>query len=314
MRKHIGGRVTAVAALALASTVALLGLSPAAASGGPRWGADYFPNVSLVTQDGQTVRFYEDLLKGKTVAVNVIYTHCANECPLETARLVEVQKLLGDRMGKEVFFYSISIDPRRDTPAVLKAYAERFHVGPGWLFLTGKPEDIKVLTRKLGLSSLTDADRQDGHIASLMIGNEPTGQWMRNSAVDNPRFLAVKIGELLPRKTGATVTSYADAPRLPKLDAGAYLFRTRCAACHTVGQGDGVGPDLLGVTKRRDLAWLARWLAVPDQMLADGDPLAVELLAKYRQVRMPNLRLGNDDVTALISYLEARTGAAGRSR
>lgn len=145
-------------------------------------------------------------------------------------------------MGREVFFYSISIDPRRDTPAVLRAYAERFHAGPGWLFLTGEPEHIKLVAKKIGLSSQTDSGRRDGHLASLMVGNEATGQWMRNSALDNPRFLAVKIGELLPRTPASTVASYAAAPPLPDLDAGAYLFRTRCAACHTIGQGTGSGP------------------------------------------------------------------------
>ena len=80
------------------------------------WGANYFPNVPLTTQDGATVHFYDDLLKGKAVAINLIYTHCQDACPLETARLAQVQHLLGDRVGKEIFFYSISIDPDHDTP------------------------------------------------------------------------------------------------------------------------------------------------------------------------------------------------------
>src|SRR5262249_48296207 len=109
------------------------------------WGADYFPNVPLRTQDGTTVRFYDDLLKGKAVAINLIYTSCKDECPLETARLVQVQRLLGDHVGKDLSFYSISIDPTHDTPEVLKAYAAKFGVGPGWLFLTGEADDIKLI-------------------------------------------------------------------------------------------------------------------------------------------------------------------------
>src|SRR5256714_9515103 len=144
----------ALAALLLGAA-GLLGLRPAGATN--LWGADYFPNVPLRTQDGATVHLYDDLLKGKAVAINLIYTSCKDECPLETAKLVQVQRLLGDRVGKDVFFYSISIDPRHDTPEVLKAYAERFHIGPGWLFLTGKEEDIRLLTKKLGLSALSDA-------------------------------------------------------------------------------------------------------------------------------------------------------------
>ncbi|MGB7620739.1 MAG: SCO family protein, partial [Terriglobia bacterium] len=115
----------------------------AASANNSRWGANYFPNVPLITQDGKTVHFYDDLLKGKLVAIDLIYTHCKDACPLETARLAQVQKMLGDRVGKDIFFYSISIDPKRDTPEVLKEYAEKFHVGPGWTFLTGKEEDIE---------------------------------------------------------------------------------------------------------------------------------------------------------------------------
>src|SRR4029077_12356074 len=111
-----------------------------------RWGANYFPNITLITQDGTKVRFYDDLLKGKSAAINIMYTSCKDECPLETARLVQLQRLLGDRMGKDIFFYSISIDPDHDTPEVLKAYAEKFGVGPGWTFLTGKAEDIRIET------------------------------------------------------------------------------------------------------------------------------------------------------------------------
>ena len=91
----------------------LAGAFTGAAFAANRWGADYFPNVVLTTQDGKEVRFYDDLLKGRTVAINIMYTSCTDECPLETARLVQLQRLLGERMGKDVVFYSISIDPRR---------------------------------------------------------------------------------------------------------------------------------------------------------------------------------------------------------
>ena len=136
-----------VAACWMLATSALITLvSSAAGSSGPHWGADYFPNVPLITQDGTTVHFYDDLLKGKIVAIDLIYTHCVDSCPLETARLAQVQQMLGDRVGKDIFFYSISIDPKRDTPAVLKAYSEKYYAGPGWLFLTGRPDDIELIS------------------------------------------------------------------------------------------------------------------------------------------------------------------------
>jgi protein SCO1 len=279
--------------------------APAATVARNRWGADYFPNVPLVTQDGATVRLYDDLLKGKSVAVNVMYTSCKDECPLETARLVQLQKLLGDKVGKEIFFYSITIDPKRDTPEVLKAYAEKFGVGPGWLFLTGQLEDIRLIAKKLGLSSTMNVRSDDPHATMLMLGDEPTGQWMQNSAEDNPRFLASTIGTFLGWRSDQPAPSYAEAQPL-SLDQGGYLFRTRCLGCHSIGQGDLVGPDLAGVTSRRDSAWLARYLAQPDRVLAAGDPTAAALFAQYHQVPMPNLGLSTEDVAALIAYLEAQ--------
>jgi protein SCO1 len=265
--------------------------------------------VALTTQHGTTVRFYDDLLRGKAVAINLIYTSCKDECPLETARLVQVQRLLGDRFGKDIFFYSISIDPARDTPEVLNAYAKKFGVGPGWLFLTGKAGDITLVARKLGLSRGNDAASRDGHTAILMVGNEPTGQWMRNSAVDNPRFLATKIGSLMGWRELQPGTSYADAAALRAPDTGAYVFQSRCSACHSIGKGDSVGPDLAGVTTRRDRGWLARYLRAPDRMLAEQDPIAIELLAKYKNVPMPNLRLSDGEIAVLLSFLE-RQGQA----
>lgn len=298
-----------IAVALLSGAAALVGGSPASAN---RWGADYFPNVVLTTQDGKEVRFYDDLLKGKSVAINIMYTSCKDECPLETARLAQLQRLLGERMGRDIFFYSISIDPKRDTPKVLKAYMEKFGAGPGWLFLTGKPEDIKLVTKKLGLSRYSDAANKDGHTASLMLGNEPGGQWMRNSAVDDPQFLYATMKTFLGWRDAKPQQSYAAARPLD-VDKGQFLFHSRCSACHTIGEGDKVGPDLLGVTTRRERGWLARYIQAPDKVLARGDPIAVTLFEKYREVRMPNLRLGSPDVADVILYLENH-GGAGRKQ
>jgi protein SCO1/2 len=281
----------------------------AATANNSRWGANYFPNVPLITQDGKTVHFYDDLLKGKLVAIDLIYTHCKDACPLETARLAQVQRMLGDRVGKDIFFYSISIDPKRDTPDVLKAYAEKFHVGPGWTFLTGKEEDIELISKKLGLYSEPNPSNRDGHTPSLMIGNEPAGQWMMNSALDNPRFLSLMIGQLMDSWTNRRmepVKNYAEAPAL-SISGGQYLFATRCAACHSIGHGASVGPDLQGVTTVRSRAWLSRFITVPDQMLTEKDPIATALFKQYNQVQMPNLHLNEGEVNAILGYLETKT-------
>ena len=297
----------------LASIFAVLSLLISAPAGAQnsRWGAGYFPNVELTTQDGKVVHFYDDLLKGKIVALDLIYTTCQYACPLETARLAQVQRLLGDRMGKDVFFYSITIDPDHDTPAVLKEYAEKFNAGPGWLFLTGKAADIELISRKTGLYTEPDPKNPDGHTPSLLVGNETTGQWMRNSATDNPKFLARTIGDWLnswqtAKKTGNV--SFADAPAL-NFDRGEYAFNNHCAACHSIGKGDRIGPDLAGVTTTREREWLQQFILKPDRMLAEGDPIAVALRAKYKDVRMPNLSLTESDVKALLEYMD-RSGRA----
>jgi protein SCO1 len=303
----------AAAVLLAATSFVTSGASPAAADNS-RWGANYFPNVLLTTQDGTTVHFYDDLLKNKMVVIDLIYTHCKDVCPLETARLAQVQHMLGERVGRDIFFYSISIDPKADTPEVMRAYAEKFHAGTGWLFLTGRQEDIDLIGKKLGLYSPEWG--RDGHTPSLLLGNEPQGVWMRNSATDNPRFLATLITNSLDSwkasKLG-TGKSYAEAAPL-NLDKGQYLFATHCAACHSIGHGDKVGPDLLGVTNRRDPAWLARFIATPDKVLAEKDPIATALFDKYRQVNMPNLRLGAEEVSTVLSYLRGQTAAQAETR
>lgn len=299
-------------ALALALAVAFASLEPAAA--GPRWGADYFPNVPLITQDGKVVHFYDDLLKGKVVAIDMIYTHCVDSCPLETARLAQAQKLLGDRVGKEIFFYSITLDPKRDTPEALKAYAEKYHVGPGWLFLTGKPADIDLLSKKLGLYSDPDAGNRDGHMPILLLGDEATGQWMKNSAVENPKFLSMLIEHFMGEYNDgpSAAPGYAQASEI-HVNSGEYLFATRCSACHTVGHGDKIGPDLIGISRQRDHEWLSRFIAMPDKMLEENDPIAVALFAKYKEVQMPNLRLNPAQTAAILDYIQHKSEANNRT-
>ncbi len=118
------------------------------------WGANYFPNTPLLTQDGEKVHFFDDLIKDKVVAINFIFTGCSDSCPVETARLRQVQKILGDRVGKDIFLYSISIDPYNDTPATLKRYAEKFGIGPGWTLLDGDADDIEQLRRAWACTSM----------------------------------------------------------------------------------------------------------------------------------------------------------------
>lgn len=291
--------------LVAAAAITLLAGRPALGSNSP-WGANYFPNVPLVTQDGETVRFFDDLIKDKIVSINFIYTSCADTCPLETAQLVRVQRLLGDRMGNDVFFYSITIDPEHDTPEVLKEYRERF--GADWTFLTGNNSDIVKLRRKLGLYIEEIQDGSNNHNVNMIIGNQTTGRWMKRSPFENPYVLADQLGNWLsgwksPPKGG----DYASAPELRTITTGERLFRTRCATCHSVTgveEEGALGPDLLGVTERRPMSWLINWLRAPDQMLAQRDPVAMALYAQYNNLAMPNMRLNRQEAMDLLDYLE----------
>lgn len=293
-------------------SLALLAAAPAVSQQESRWGKDYFPNVPLKTHTGEEVRFFDDVIKDKVVAINFIYTSCPDSCPLETARLKEVQNILGDRVGKDVFFYSISIDPEVDTVPVLKAYAEKFRIGPGWKFLTGKREDVELIGKKLGMYIAAIKDSSNNHSLSLIIGNQKSGKWMKRSPFENPYYLATQIGSWLHnwKMPEPGQDTYANAPKLRKLSNGETLFRTRCSLCHSIGAGDventegDLGPDLLNVVQNRDRKWLSRWLAEPDKMLAEKDPLAVSLYVKYNEVPMPNLRLTSVDVEALIEFMD----------
>ncbi len=138
-----------------------------------------FPNVTLTTHEGKKVKFYDDLLKDKIVIINFMYVKCEGTCPGTTANLVKVQKLLGDRVGKDIFMYSITLKPEEDTPQVLKAYAKAYKVAPGWQFLTGDAKDIELLRQKLGFidrDPVRDANKSN-HITMLRWGNEPHTLW-----------------------------------------------------------------------------------------------------------------------------------------
>ena len=155
----------------------------------------YFPNIELVTHEGRKVRFYEDLIKDKVVMINMMFTTCPGVCPGIMANLLKVQKLLGDRVGKEIFMYSLSLDPARDTPRVLGEYARKRRLGPGWTLLTGKVEDMEVLRRKLGFTNpnpLLDKDIEQ-HIGNVRYGNEPLMLWAASPGLADAQWLVESL-------------------------------------------------------------------------------------------------------------------------
>ena len=298
------------AALAIALALVLAAGRVQAAPAGSPWNGTYFPNVVLTDQDGNKLRFYDDLLKDKVVLINFIFATCHDACPLETAKLRQVEEHLSQHVGRDMFMYSITITPEHDTPEVLKEYAAKFNVGPGWKFLTGNADDITLLRRKLGLYSDDAAERETGHGMSLMIGNEKTGTWIKRSSFDNPKVLARVISDRLlnVKAPAALAAPYAETAREVAIHPGEDLFRRRCQDCHTIGAGDAIGPDLAGVTGRRDRAWLARFIQDPSAVIASKDPVATAMLRQYRDLTMPKLGLSDRDVEQLIGYLEAQNG------
>jgi protein SCO1/2 len=135
----------------------------------------YFSDVELIDQDGQKVRFYSDVLKNKIVAINTFFTTCTNICPPMNRNFEKMQDALGDRLGKDVFLVSITVDPETDTPTRLKEYGSRFHARPGWMFLTGKKENVDWALYKLGQY----VETKDAHTSIFIIGNEPKGLWKK---------------------------------------------------------------------------------------------------------------------------------------
>jgi protein SCO1/2 len=160
---------------------------------GPR--AGYFPNSVLQTHEGQSVRFYEDLIQGRIVAINMMYADCSGICPAMTSNLVKVQKALGERVGRDIFMYSITLQPAADTPEVLRQYAEHHGVGPGWQFLTGPAADIELIRRKLGFvdpDPELDRDKRS-HTGMVRVGNEAMDIWSAVTALARPEEIVKSI-------------------------------------------------------------------------------------------------------------------------
>jgi protein SCO1/2 len=139
----------------------------------------YFSDVELLNQDGVKLRFYSDLLKGRTVVIIPFFTTCTNICPPMNRTMEKIQDALGDRLGKQVFLISISVDPVTDTPERLKAYASKFHAKPGWSFITGSKENVDWALHKLGQY----VDDRNSHSSIMIIGNEGTGLWKKAFAL-----------------------------------------------------------------------------------------------------------------------------------
>lgn len=163
------------------------------AAPGPR--AGYFPNSTVQTHDGRKLRFYDDVVKGKVVALNMMYTSCTGICPGNTANLMRVQEALSDQLGRDVFMYSLTLRPELDDAAALQDYVQRYAIPKGWTFLTGRPAEVDLIRRRLGFYNddpVLDADLSR-HTGMVRIGNELLDRWAMCPALASPKQIARAI-------------------------------------------------------------------------------------------------------------------------
>ena len=159
---------------------------------------EYFTDTEVIDQNGRKLKFYSDVLHGKTVAISLFFTNCTEACPLVNATLAEVGDILGGRMGRDIALVSLTTMPETDTESVLAAYAARFQAGPGRLFLTGAPESVNALLAKLG-----QMGPPESHTGMLVLGNVDSGVWTRMAPNTPPPLIAAKLELLADGKFGA---------------------------------------------------------------------------------------------------------------
>jgi protein SCO1/2 len=196
MKRGAHSRVASIAALlfsTLCSTVCWTSLALAEPTG--QRGAttanparEYFTDTVLLDQDGHSHQLYSDLIAGRIVIINEIFTGCRSSCPLIMARLAELQDLLGRRM-EQVSILSISVDPVIDTPQTLRAYAEAFNARHGWYFLTGEADAVRTVMRRLGDRS----SAPDGHNDVIVVGNDASGTWVKLTALATTEDIAQAV-------------------------------------------------------------------------------------------------------------------------
>jgi protein SCO1/2 len=200
--------------------LALLGLLPVAAAAFPVFESlerrrrpgtqrpvhgfhrDYFPDLVLRTQDDERVRLYTDLLAGKTVLVHFFYGDGRDGlCPAVTANLVQLQRLLGERCGRDVFMYSFTLAP--EAPARLRAYRASYPITAGWTFLTGSAADLALCRARFGVADPDPAlDREPArHVNVVLLGNEPHERWLGLPALSSPGALLEQLDRVAGVKT-----------------------------------------------------------------------------------------------------------------
>jgi len=166
------------------------------------------PDVEVLDQNGNQLHFYSDLIKGKTVAINFIFTNCTTICPPLGATFARVQREMGDKVGRDVHFISISVDPLTDTPERLKAWGAKFKAGAGWTFVTGDKQEINKLLNALGAS----VARREEHSPTVIVGNDLKGVWTRTYGLAKISQMVGLILNVMEGKTDESLTKEIGKP------------------------------------------------------------------------------------------------------
>jgi protein SCO1/2 len=200
------------AAVAAAAGVVAAGKGSASLSGGQQHGGSRLPDAPLLTHEGKTVRFYTDLVRGRIVFINMMYTDCSNRCPPMTQNLKRVHEMFGERAGRDIFIYSITLQPEFDRPADLRAYMDLNKIErPGWTFLTGSRTSVEQVRRSLGFF-----DRDPGvdgdlaqHTGMIRVGNDALDRWCMAAAILEPELIYETLMAIDPvaRAAGRTRTA-----------------------------------------------------------------------------------------------------------
>jgi protein SCO1/2 len=155
---------------------------------------DYFTNLELINQDGETVRFFDDVLKDKVVVISFIFTNCEGACPVMTRKLTLVRDQLEGYIGNPIQFVTLSLDPERDTPAAMKEFAKLHKADhDGWVFLTGSAGNLDAIIKRLGQYT----DDIEAHSTLMIAGNVNAAHWMKILPQEPPPGIAEKLKLLM---------------------------------------------------------------------------------------------------------------------
>jgi len=174
----------------------LLAFADTANAQEPSAAEKYFTNTKLITQNGTPVRFYADVLKDKVIVINTFFSTCKGACLPMNQNFKRMANLLGDKVGKDVFLVSITVDPEMDSPAALKKYAQSLQAPTGWLFLTGPKQDVDFVLKKLGQY----VEDKNDHLTIFIIGNERTGLWKKAFGLAKPEELVRVVQSVIDDK------------------------------------------------------------------------------------------------------------------